>query len=72
VSSPPGWTVTGIGRKGDLTVRHNRSNLICRLLADYVQESTGLGYATTIHGAQGVTAETIYNTALEQHPCEPT
>jgi hypothetical protein len=48
------WTITGIGRNGDLKVRHNRSRLSVRLPADYVQASTGLGYATTIHAAQGV------------------
>jgi conjugative relaxase-like TrwC/TraI family protein len=50
------WTITHLGKQGDLTVRHNRSHLRVRLPADYVQASTGLGYATTIHAAQGVTA----------------
>ncbi len=31
-----------------------------RLPADYVHTSTGLGYATTIHGAQGVSADTMH------------
>ena len=53
------WTITGIGRNGDLKVRHNRSRLTVRLPADYVRESTGLGYATTIHTAQGVSADTM-------------
>ena len=43
------WTITRIGRRGDLTVRHNRSYLTVRLPIDYVRTSTGLGYATTIH-----------------------
>jgi ATP-dependent exoDNAse (exonuclease V) alpha subunit len=42
------WTITRIGRRGDLAVRHNRSQLTVRLPADYVRTSTGLGYATTI------------------------
>jgi conjugative relaxase-like TrwC/TraI family protein len=54
------WTITGIGRNGDLKVRHNRSRLTVRLPADYVRESTGLGYATTIHAAQGVSADTMH------------
>ena len=54
------WTITGIGQNGDLAVRHNRSQLTVRLPADYVQASTGLGYATTIHSAQGVTADTMH------------
>jgi conjugative relaxase-like TrwC/TraI family protein len=54
------WTITGIGRNGDLKVRHNRSRLTVRLPADYVQHSTGLGYAATIHAAQGVSADTMH------------
>jgi conjugative relaxase-like TrwC/TraI family protein len=54
------WTITRIGRRGDLTVRHSRSHLTVRLPADYVQASTGLGYATTIHTAQGVSADTMH------------
>ena len=54
------WTITRVGRRGDLTVRHNRSHRTVRLPADYVQASTGLGYATTIHAAQGVTADTMH------------
>jgi conjugative relaxase-like TrwC/TraI family protein len=54
------WTITGIGRRGDLRVRHNRSQLTVRLPFDYVRTSTGLGYATTIHSAQGVSADTMH------------
>jgi hypothetical protein len=54
------WTITGIGRRGDLTVRHNRSQLTVRLPIDYVRTSTGLGYATTIHSAQGVSADAMH------------
>jgi conjugative relaxase-like TrwC/TraI family protein len=54
------WTITRIGRRGDLTVRHTRSRSTVRLPADYVQASTGLGYATTIHAAQGITADTMH------------
>jgi conjugative relaxase-like TrwC/TraI family protein len=60
------WTITRVGRRGDLIVRHNRSNLTTRLPADYVQASTGLGYATTIHGAQGVSADTMHGVATGQ------
>jgi ATP-dependent exoDNAse (exonuclease V) alpha subunit len=54
------WTITRISRRGDLTVRHNRSQLTVRLPADYVRTSTGLGCATTIHSAQGVSADTMH------------
>jgi hypothetical protein len=40
-----------------LTVRHPRSHLAVRLPADYFHTATGLGYAITIHTAQGVSAE---------------
>jgi hypothetical protein len=60
------WTITRIGRRGDLTVRHTRSHRTIRLPADYVQASTGLGYATTIHSAQGVTADTMHGLATGQ------
>ena len=64
------WTITGIGRRGDLTVRHNRSHLTVRLPGDYVRTSTGLGYATTIHSAQGVSADTMHGlfTGQESRP----
>jgi hypothetical protein len=54
------WTITHVGKVGDLTVRHTRSHHTIRLPADYVRDSTGLGYATTIHTAQGVTADTMH------------
>jgi hypothetical protein len=60
------WTVTHVGQVGDLTVRHTRSRLTVRLPADYVRESTGLGYATTIHAAQGVSADTMHGLLIGQ------
>ena len=55
------WAITDIGRRGDLTVRHTRSQLTAvRLPIDYVRTSTCLGYATTIHNAQGVSADTMH------------
>jgi hypothetical protein len=52
--------ITHVAKHGDLTVRHTRSHLTVRLPTDYVQASTGLGYATTIHTAQGVSADTMH------------
>ncbi len=54
------WTISEVGKHGELTVRHQRSRLTTRLPADYVGTSTGLGYATTIHGAQGVSADAMH------------
>jgi hypothetical protein len=52
--------ITHAGKQGDLTVRHIRSLLTVRLPSEYVHKSTGLGYATTIHAAQGVSADTMH------------
>ena len=41
-------------------MRHTRSLLTVRLPGEYVRESTGLGYAATIHTAQGVSADTMH------------
>jgi hypothetical protein len=60
------WTITRIDQTGDLKVRHNRSRHTVRLPADYVRESTGLGYATTIHSAQGVSADTMHGLVTGQ------
>jgi conjugative relaxase-like TrwC/TraI family protein len=54
------WTIIQVGKEGDLTVRRTRSHRTVRLPADYVHSSTGLGYATTIHSAQGVSADTMH------------
>jgi conjugative relaxase-like TrwC/TraI family protein len=54
------WTITHVGKHGDLAVRRTRSQLTVRLPFDYVRTSTGLGYAATIHAAQGVTADTMH------------
>jgi len=54
------WTITHVAEQGDLTVRHTRSQLTVRLPSDYVRESTGLGYASTTHAAQGVSADTMH------------
>jgi ATP-dependent exoDNAse (exonuclease V) alpha subunit len=54
------WTVLKVNRGGDLTVRHHRNGCTVRLPATYVIESVELGYATTVHTAQGVTADTMH------------
>jgi hypothetical protein len=60
------WTITTVSNNGGLTVRHTRSRLTVCLPADYVRESTGLGYAITIHVAQGVSADTMHGLATGQ------
>ena len=60
------WTIIHVAKHGDLTVRYIRSHLTVRLPIDYVRTSTGLGYATTIHSAQGVSADTMHGLATGQ------
>ena len=60
------WTITHIAKHGDLTVRHTRCHLTVRLPSDYVRESTGLGYATTIHSAQGISADKMHGLVTGQ------
>jgi DNA primase catalytic core len=57
------WTVLAIGDNGDLTVQHAQHGRTVRLPREYVEESTGLGYACTVHTAQGVTADTMHGLA---------
>jgi hypothetical protein len=60
------WTITAVSNNRGLTLTHNRSHLTVRLPADYVRTSTGLGYATTIHTAQGISAATMHGLASGQ------
>jgi AAA domain/TrwC relaxase len=54
------WTVQNADRDGGLRVQHGRSGRTINLPASYVRESVELGYATTIHSAQGITADTMH------------
>lgn len=53
------WTVTGV-HGGSLTARHATSGLHVTLPAPYVAEHVELGYASTVHSAQGLTADTMH------------
>ena len=54
------WTILNLTRTGGLRVRHARNGRILTLPAGYVSTATELGYATTVHTAQGVTADTMH------------
>ena len=54
------WTVLNLIRAGGVRVRHVGSGRIVTLPHDYVGTSVELGYATTVHTAQGVTADTMH------------
>ncbi len=57
------WTVLATGADGSLTVQHAHHGRILTLARKYVTASTELGYATTVHGAQGVSADTMHGVA---------
>ena len=54
------WTILTADRDGGLRVQHHRTGRTIRLPASYVRDFVELGYATTIHSAQGITADTMY------------
>lgn len=54
------WTVEKVGRDGSLVVRHLELGRTVTLSPDYVQSATELGYAGTVHSAQGSTADTCH------------
>jgi len=54
------WRITIVHRDGALDVQNLRTRAQLTLPVEYVSASVELGYATTIHGAQGVTADTCH------------
>ncbi|RHW28463.1 transfer protein Tra [Nocardioides immobilis] len=60
------WTVVAVHPKGDLTVQHTQHGRKIRLPSEYVSDATELGYACTVHTAQGVTADTMHGLATGQ------
>jgi len=54
------WTVADVRPSGAVDVVHTGTAALVTLPPDYVRSHLALGYATTVHGAQGVTADTSY------------
>jgi ATP-dependent exoDNAse (exonuclease V) alpha subunit len=54
------WIIVHLTGNGGLRVRHARNGRIVTLPPGYVGASVELGYATTVHAAQGVTADTMH------------
>jgi AAA domain len=54
------WTVLDLTGTGGLTVRQVRNGRTVTLPAGYVSTATELGYASTVHTAQGVPADTMH------------
>ena len=57
------WTIRNIGERGGLRVQHQQTRRLVTLPADYVRASVELGYAATVHSAQGVSADTMHGVA---------
>jgi conjugative relaxase-like TrwC/TraI family protein len=57
------WTVLDVTETGALQVRHASSGRIVALPPGYVGTATQLGYATTVHTAQGLTVDTMHGLA---------
>lgn len=54
------WSVEGVGEDGSLRVRHVEHGGTVTLPAAYVRENVELGYALTVHRAQGATVDTAH------------
>ena len=57
------WTVRIVRVDGSLRVQHQTSRRIVTLPRRYVDASVELGYACTIHSAQGVSVDTVHGVA---------
>ena len=57
------WTVLKTNRNGALVVKHTRTGRTTTLPTEYVTAAVELGYATTVHGAQGVSVDTMHGLA---------
>lgn len=64
------WRVASVATDGSLRVQSLRSKHAVTLPADYVREWVYLGYATTIHGAQGLTSDTMHGLATGEESRE--
>lgn len=54
------WTVLEVSDTGQIRAKHHTLGREIVLPADYVRENVTLGYASTIHAAQGMTADTCH------------
>ena len=54
------WHVTAVNPDGSITARHDQLETTVTLPAGYVATRVQLGYATTVHGAQGITTGTSH------------
>ena len=54
------WTITSIDPGGRIQATHQTSRQRVALPAEYVVDNVELGYAVTVHGAQGITVDTTH------------
>ena len=54
------WIIRQTSSRGDLHVQHSATGRLVTLPHDYVATSVELGYATTVHSAQGVSVDTMH------------
>jgi DNA primase catalytic core len=54
------WTASEVHDDGSVTVTHKQHGRRLRLPAEYLADHVQLGYATTVHGAQGITTGTCH------------
>ena len=62
------WTITDVHLDQSLTVRHHGLGCSLRLPGEYVTEHVQLGYAATVHAAQGMTTDTAHTVLSGQEP----
>ncbi len=60
------WTVLALGDDNSLHVQHVRTWRTVTLPAAYTRSAVELGYATTIHAAQGVSVDTMHGITVGQ------
>jgi DNA primase catalytic core len=60
------WTVLAIHDNGALQVQHARHRRTLTLPPEYVSRSVELGYAATVHSAQGVSVDTMHGLVTGQ------
>jgi len=57
------FTVRAVLPGGAVTVQHQHTRRVITLPADYARQHLALGYASTVHAAQGATADTCHTVA---------
>src|SRR5579875_3636408 len=57
------WTIQKVLRGGAVKARHHDSGRLVTLPANYVTTDAELGYACTVHTAQGITTDTCHTVA---------